>query len=147
MKDVIVEVTELRDPSGGDNQRVTGWLFRGTPLVPKHSYELFATLGAGSLTRHLVLAAFHRQGEGGSETSSPVCLVPGLLPVPHLVWPITAVPVAHCGFEGTCGGGRVPASLRAFQCRETLSHVQRWCVLVSDRFPWRQSLGWDSGHR
>lgn len=34
MKDVIVEVTELLDPSGGDNQRVTGWLFRGRLWFP-----------------------------------------------------------------------------------------------------------------
>ena len=74
---------------------------------PKHSYELSSTLGAGSLMRHLVWAAFHRQGEGGSETWSPVCLVPGLLPVPHLVLPVTADPVTCCGFEGMCEVGRV----------------------------------------
>lgn len=54
-------------------RRVTGWLFRGTPLVPKHSYELFATLGAGSLTRHSSWPPFTGKEREAPETSSPVC--------------------------------------------------------------------------
>lgn len=113
-----------------------------TPLVPKHSYELFATLGAGSRPDISSWAALTGK-RGRLRVSTALCAWFQAVPMPHLVWPITAVLRAHTvGLRVSRGGVRVPASLRAFQCRETLSHVQRWCVLVSDRL-WRQSLGWD----
>lgn len=140
-----MEVTGFVTPLSGDNPESDRLVIqRDASGSPKHSYELFATLGAGSLTRHLVLAAFHRQG-GRLRGVEPCVLGSRAAPGTPSGLAYNCVPVAHCGFEGTVQGGRVPASLRAFQCRETLSHVQRWCVLVSDRFPWRQSLGWDSG--
>lgn len=111
---------------------------------PKHSYELSATLGAGSLMRHLVWAAFHRQGEGGSETWSPVCLVPGLLPVPHLVLPVTADPVTCCGFEGMCEVGRVREGISVPRDAQHHTEVVCGCLwLVSlETEPETGQVGW-----